>query len=158
LSNSVQNQQQQNQNNQSLHNQQNQQQQQQQSQSNLFYHNHQSHMQQTGLQASPSGNQSNLNPFSGNIVPNFMAYNPFVSTTTSILANTVGNPAAAASSLSSLSLACQYNPVVSSVVNAVTNSATVAALAGASVVDHRTSSIASLRLKAIEHSVALGTI
>ena len=78
---------------------------------------------------------------------NFMAYNPFVNTHTNLLANNAPSAAAAAASLYSLS-----NPVVSSVVaNAVGNQTGI-------VSDHRTSSIAALRLKAREHTVALGTI
>jgi len=50
-----------------------------------------------------------------------------------------------------------YNPVVvSSVVNAVAASASAANSSAAQNGDHRSSSIAALRLKAREHSVALG--
>lgn len=78
---------------------------------------------------------------------NFMAYNTFVSTSSNLLANSVCN------STNPGSLSSLYNPVVSSVVaNAVANS--TAGVVG----DHRSSSIAALRLKAREHSVALGTI
>lgn len=78
---------------------------------------------------------SNTNLFTNaSPLTNFMAsYNPFVSTQNNLLINSTGN---------------LYPQVVN---NSSPNVNT-------GVNDHRTSSIAALRLKAREHSVALGTI
>ena len=94
-------------------------------------------------QFSPTNQQSlsssNITPdFSSNL-SNFMSYNPFAGN-----ANISGSDV-----VSSL----YNNPVVSmsTMVNTIANGS-------AQGTDHRTSSIAALRLKAREHSVALGTI
>lgn len=102
-------------------------------------HNDQIHSNTMQQVANATNNRSQLENYSS--LSNFIAY-PFS-----------GHNPVNGSSLSPLSsLACQYNPVVvSSVVNAVA-SANNSSNNG----DHRSSSIAALRLKAREHSVALG--
>ena len=79
-------------------------------------------------------NSSNQNLFTnGSPLTNFMAYNPFVSSSNNLLVNPTGS---------------LYSQVVNSNNTSTSNGMS----------DHRTSSIAALRLKAREHSVALGTI
>ena len=139
-------------------------------------HNQQ-HTQQSNQQINLNMNNlgADLNhSFANNIVgnhapfPGFMGYNSFLSNSLTNHHVSGGSPIIG-SNLSSLSSLVQYNSSVNTASNASysTNSSSSSTSSSGSApttssplsnTDHRTSSIATLRLKAREHSVALGSI
>ena len=145
---------------------------------------HQLHNQQQQQQQHQSNQQLNLNmnslggelnhSFANNIVGShapfagFMGYNSFLSNSLTSHHVAGGSPIIG-SNLSSLSSLVQYNSSVNAASNGSysTNSSSSSTSSSGSApttssplsnTDHRTSSIATLRLKAREHSVALGSI
>lgn len=108
-------------------------------------HNIQINNNLSNITASSQGFDFN-NPFASN----FMGYNPFMQTHSNFLPSS--NPCSNTSQVSSL----PYNS--GAVSSMISNEPSQSQASPGSNGDHRSSSIATLRLKAREHSVALGTI